>query len=163
MSDEFVVVPVPGKMYTHVQTIYNMMVNNSTTGTNGYKVWEGKTTDLLIEAQLGTNYYTKIFTFFKNSGCLTQLRRGGGQGKSVWQINYPPTVELYNKYNPDKQSTEKQRELSAIAKILKELDELKAGYYELVKVSMQLQQRVSELERANKDDGIDVRDSETVS
>lgn len=127
MSTSDVLAPA---MFEHCQTIYNLMVDDSTEEavqvpdhvlpglqdpeedveleTVTRRVWEGRTTGLFQKAELPTPYYTKVIQNLKRMGCIEQLRRGGGAALSKWALCHDPSEELWtNSEAPEHHSSTK--------------------------------------------------------
>lgn len=65
-------------------------------------VYEGALTALVTQQlHLSIPYYTHVTRALKAMGCIKQLRRGGGQGLSQWQLLQEPTEELFQQINPE--------------------------------------------------------------
>src|SRR5262245_43235312 len=60
-------------------------------------VWEGFLTRLVNdELKLSVPYYTMIKNQLLAMGCMRQLRRGGGNSMSQWELIKKPTLALWN-------------------------------------------------------------------
>jgi hypothetical protein len=58
-------------------------------------VYEGHLTRLFSELGIANPYYTSIMKALKDTGCVEQLRRGGGSAKSQWVLISRPTVDQF--------------------------------------------------------------------
>jgi len=58
-------------------------------------VYEGHLTRLFTELRLSVPYYSSVTKELKRMGCIRQLRRGGGNSPSQWELIQEPTEELY--------------------------------------------------------------------
>lgn len=83
------------KLFKHAVAVYNLMAERADSK-NGDLIFEGRTTEILKDLELGTNQYTPIFRYLKGSGCVLQLRRGGGGNTSAFQLNHPPEIETFD-------------------------------------------------------------------
>lgn len=87
-------------MFDHSVAVYNeMRANAKPVGVEGegrMLVWEGFLTKLTKRLGLSTPYYTMVRRELIRMGCIRQLRRGGGNSASQWELVKKPTQELYN-------------------------------------------------------------------
>jgi len=59
-------------------------------------VYEGFLTKLVTEElHLSVPYYTSVMRKLVSMGCVVQLKRGGGNAKSQWELRVQPTEELF--------------------------------------------------------------------
>ena len=64
-------------------------------------VWEGHLTKLITsQLNYSTPFYTSITQGLKRMGCIRQLRRGGGNSESQWEIICEPSEEAFWKAHP---------------------------------------------------------------
>jgi hypothetical protein len=104
VSDEEQDVPLPA-VFEHAVTVYRRMeseaelVNYGETGDGGADikrlVWEGHLTKLFSSLHFSVPYYTSVTRELKRMGCISQIRRGGGNAASKWQLHHEPTEELF--------------------------------------------------------------------
>lgn len=107
----------PITLYLHCKKAYDVMFANSrevfpdaTTDEfnkaivpDSMIVWEGMLTRLItLDLSLSIPYYTSITRALKNMGCIRQLRRGGGNSPSQWELITEPTEEKFNSVRPKK-------------------------------------------------------------
>jgi hypothetical protein len=76
-------------MYEHCVNVYARMSEEAISD-GSVLIWEGHTTALFRGLELSTPYYTTVMRHLKNMGCLAQIRRGGGNARSKWQLNHEP-------------------------------------------------------------------------
>lgn len=61
-------------------------------------VYEGFLTQLITgRLNLSVPYYTSVRKSLIRMGCVRQLRRGGGNSPSQWEMIYEPTLEAFLK------------------------------------------------------------------
>src|SRR5947207_2735468 len=84
-------------LFGHCVAVYAAM-EKSARRAGGMVVYEGMLTRLMAgpPLMLSTPYYTKIRRELLRMGCIRQLKRGGGNSASQWELCTPPTEELYN-------------------------------------------------------------------
>lgn len=86
-------------MYDHCVNVYNLMHKTATLKEEGevrFLVWEGFFTRLIQnDLGLAVPYYTAIRAHLIRMGCVRQLRRGGGNAKSQWEVIKAPTKEAF--------------------------------------------------------------------
>lgn len=58
-------------------------------------VWEGHLTKLITGLNLSVPYYTSVTRELKRMGCIRQMRRGGGNATSQWELLREPSEELW--------------------------------------------------------------------
>jgi hypothetical protein len=84
-------------MFEHCVRVYAKMNSEAIEiGEQGELVWEGHTTALFRELELSSPYYTSVMKMLKGMGCVVQIRRGGGNSVSRWQLNYEPDEAAFN-------------------------------------------------------------------
>jgi hypothetical protein len=116
-------VPVPSEpmdddettpaLFHHCVTVYNAMFKESkpvipmrTQGSldeledepgeaDAILVYEGHLTRLFQQLHLSVPYYTSVTQKLKSMGCIAQLRRGGGNAPSQWQMICEPDEETF--------------------------------------------------------------------
>ena len=102
MSDQ----QVMPALFHHCETVYRNMYDKSEAhradGDDGVliRVWEGFTTHLFVDLNLAVPYFTSVLKALKEMGCLRQLRRGGGNAPSQWELIAEPTAEKYEERFP---------------------------------------------------------------
>lgn len=75
-------------------------------------VWEGMLTRLITgDLNLSVPYYSSITKSLKNMGCIRQLRRGGGNSPSQWELITEPTEEMFNSITPKKETKPNKHEM----------------------------------------------------
>jgi hypothetical protein len=62
----------------------------------GYMIWTGHLTQLFARLGMSTPLYTGVMQTLKKMGCAEQLKRGGGNAKSVWRLVRKPEEEVFN-------------------------------------------------------------------
>lgn len=92
----------PAALLGHCTSVYNEMTVQAhvvTAENVQLLVYEGKLTELVtVHVGLSVPYYTKVTQALKGMGCAKQLRRGGGNSPSQWQLIRPPSLGLYLKW-----------------------------------------------------------------
>lgn len=96
-------------IYEHACNVYRLMESTArliTMEARGLQeemlVWEGHLTKLITgePLHLSVPYYTAVTRELKRMGCIRQLRRGGGNAPSQWQLLTEPTEQLFrNEYD----------------------------------------------------------------
>jgi hypothetical protein len=66
-------------------------------------VYEGFLTRLVQQVGLSVPYYSAIRGKLMAMGCIRQLRRGGGNSPSQWELVKPPTMALWDQM-PDEET-----------------------------------------------------------
>lgn len=114
------------RLYSHALRVYKYMEQRASKVT-GALIFEGKTTEILTEAGLSNNYYTPIFRYLKGGGYITQIRRGGGQGLSVFQLNGEPEPTNYMKdmRRSDAGRSSSDRALTKVSELVHEIENIK--------------------------------------
>lgn len=85
-------------VYGHCENVYKAMLKESHTITHGGEtavVYEGFLTRLFNDLGLSMPHYSSVMTELKRMGCVEQIKRGGGGGKSQWRMLHAPTVEEF--------------------------------------------------------------------
>jgi hypothetical protein len=99
MSSSTEEVTVPALFHHCLQTYEAMLDTAKRVKLDGQVnaiVYEGYLTTLIKEElNLSTPLYTHITRALKKMGCIRQLRRGGGNSKSQWELVKTPTQELF--------------------------------------------------------------------
>jgi hypothetical protein len=91
--------PITAGFYPKTQRVYNAMDDAASDGFyegRPARIWWGYTTHVFYSLGLPMGYYTPVFDLLRCMGCLVQLQRGGGRGKSQWALVQPPTQELFD-------------------------------------------------------------------
>lgn len=95
----------PVAVFRHAVTVYEEMEAQAKGVTSeGLEmlVYEGKLVELVTDTcKLSVPYYTKVTQALKGMGCCRQLRRGGGNSPSQWELIQSPTHELFEAYTSD--------------------------------------------------------------
>jgi hypothetical protein len=101
VSDQEMEAPVA--LFRHSLTVYKEMEAQAApidVEDRQMLVYEGKLVELVTETcKLSVPYYTKVTQALKGMGCARQLRRGGGNSFSQWELLQEPTLELFEEYN----------------------------------------------------------------
>jgi len=63
-------------------------------------VYEGFLTQLFKDLRLSVPYFTSVTQELKRMGSIRQLRRGGGQAPSQWELVKAPSEELWRESEP---------------------------------------------------------------
>jgi len=83
----------------HCQNVYTTMRESAeefkADGSVPIIVWEGYFTALMRDLNLAVPYYSMVKNLLEKMGCIRQLRRGGGNAKSQWELLKPPTLGLW--------------------------------------------------------------------
>lgn len=89
-------------VYQHCVTVYKEMESQARQELLGDPpdqqsalVYEGHLTKLFASLQMATPYYTSIMKHLRRMGCVEQIRRGGGNSPSRWQLAHAPTEDLF--------------------------------------------------------------------
>ena len=89
-------------LFVHCRKIWARMAELSeTVDVEGHptSVYRGHLTKLVIKEQgLSVPYYTQVMQALKAMGCVRQLRRGGGNAKSIWELKAEPTEERWKRF-----------------------------------------------------------------
>lgn len=113
----------PPALFDHCVNTYKAMLDSAksvTTGDDGEDVelsddrlpnsiivYEGFLTHLVtVELRLSVPYYTSIRKKLMEMGCIRQLKRGGGNSPSQWELIFEPTLEAFTKATPKKTPTQ---------------------------------------------------------
>lgn len=101
-------------MYDHCMATYEKMKSTveivEVEGTR-IAVWEGFLTRLIqSDLQLAVPYYSAIRGHLIRMGCIKQLRRGGGNSKSQWELIRPPSKELFDSAQATGNQRQRQKE-----------------------------------------------------
>lgn len=92
----------PAAVFRHSETVYNEMAAQASVieaEDVAMLVYEGKLVELVTETcKLSVPYYTKVTQALRGMGCARQLRRGGGNSPSQWELIEAPTIEKYEEY-----------------------------------------------------------------
>jgi hypothetical protein len=93
----------PVALFRHTVAVYEEMASQGKIVTvdadSNMLVYEGKLVELVTETcGLSVPYYTKVTQALKGMGCARQLRRGGGNSLSQWELIREPTLELFEEY-----------------------------------------------------------------
>ena len=89
--------PLP-VLYDHCLKVYEEMEGRSeliTSEEHEMVVYEGHLTTLFRDLRMSIPYYTHVTRELKRMGCIVQLRRGGGNAPSQWELRTAPTATLY--------------------------------------------------------------------
>jgi len=66
-------------------------------------VYEGFLTQLVTgQLSLSTPYYTHVMAALKRMSCVRQLKRGGGNAPSQWELIRQPTLKAFLEAQPKK-------------------------------------------------------------
>lgn len=77
-------------------------------------IYEGRTTELTVDAKVPPSYYGKVFRVLEGSGAAEQVQRGGGSALSKWRI-LNPEADLAE---PEKEAKTRRRDHDARLKDL---------------------------------------------
>lgn len=97
--DEDVKTPV---LYDHCCTVYKAMLDAASPRhadddpKDVMMVYEGHLTRLFTELRLSVPYYTTVMGALQRMGCVRQLRRGGGNAMSQWELVREPSEEGFH-------------------------------------------------------------------
>jgi len=106
MREEQQVMPA---LYLHCETVYRAMQNlakvERADGDSAISmmVYTGFTTHLFEQLSLSVPYFTSVMSALKRMGCVRQLRRGGGNSPSQWELIREPSREAFLDYMPRRQ------------------------------------------------------------
>jgi len=95
------------KLYTQCVAVYEQMAENSQESAHG-QIWTGSLTTMVTDLGYSAGVYTKVSTRLRSMGCATMIQRGAGPIESVWQLNFPPTFDIYEQNK--KEIAEKRKE-----------------------------------------------------
>jgi hypothetical protein len=89
-------------MYDHSKRVYMKMLEEAkmeeVAGESGEPMvlWTGHLTHLIKDKlNYSTPYYSSITQNLKRMGCIKQIRRGGGNAPSVWELLKEPSEDLF--------------------------------------------------------------------
>ena len=93
----------PAALFRHCVAVYGEMEAQGRSvrvdADNSMLVYEGKLVELVTgTCKLSVPYYTKVTQALKGMGCARQLRRGGGNSLSQWELIREPTLEIFEEY-----------------------------------------------------------------
>jgi hypothetical protein len=138
----------PPALYDHCVTVYRAMLGEAKTvvqlshdtdeeiqlsddpTTGSIVVYEGFLTRLVtVKLNLSVPYYTSVRKALINMGCIRQLKRGGGNSPSQWEMIQEPTLEAFNssdtkagKSGADKHSAA-QQQIADLSRRLSDLEQ----------------------------------------
>ena len=105
---------------------------------NKMVVYEGFLTSLITgKLNLSVPYYTSVMKALKRMGCVRQLRRGGGNSASQWELITEPTIEAFENQREIKPKQPTQLEVAneqilALSSRLSALEEWQEGVNEFL-------------------------------
>lgn len=113
-------------LYHHCAKVFQALKDNAKVhqeddgegGVVNILVWEGFLTKMFGDLDLSVPYYTKCTQALKNMGCIRQLRRGGGNSPSQWEIIQSPTPALFDAEVPRKRRRNRTEALEDMVKDL---------------------------------------------
>jgi hypothetical protein len=85
-------------MFMHCEAVYDKMRAEAREVFEDdvpFVVWEGYLTKLVKSLNMPSPYYSAIRNALTDMGCIKQLRRGGGNSKSQWEMIKPPVLDAY--------------------------------------------------------------------
>jgi len=93
----------PPALYIHCVRTYNKMLERATDQIVSpiepdlhMIIYEGFFVRLVAELGLSTPYFTFCRQALIDMGCIRQIKRGGGTGRSQWELIKAPTLELFD-------------------------------------------------------------------
>lgn len=93
----------------HCKAVYDTMFQRATrvfAEGEPMVLYEGKLTELITkDCNLSMPYYTSVTKALVAMACARQLRRGGGNSLSQWELIQEPTLELFQSMPAQMQST----------------------------------------------------------
>jgi hypothetical protein len=93
-------------VFGHSKVVYEEMFKRASmtpvANDNPMMVYEGMLTTLFDELHLSVPFYTSVMGCLKRMGCVRQLRRGGGNSPSQWELITSPTEELFWRTKADR-------------------------------------------------------------
>jgi hypothetical protein len=108
----------PVAVFRHSLTVYREMEQQGKVvkvEDTSMLVYEGKLVELVTDTcDLSIPYYTKVTKALKGMGCARQLRRGGGNSPSQWELITEPTPELFDLYINDVPVEEEPEEVASM-------------------------------------------------
>jgi hypothetical protein len=121
---------LPTKTFRHSVAIYEALEELATNATEGF-IFEGSLRSVVSSVDsVPDDYYQRARDLLGKLGCIRYLRTGRGKQPSIIQLNYKPTVELYNEYiisshKPKKMGTSELIN-GRITDLLRRMDRLEA-------------------------------------
>jgi len=92
----------PVAVFRHSLTVYEEMLSQATrveVEGRAMMVYEGKLVELVTDTcGLAVPYYSKVTQALRGMGCCAQLRRGGGNTPSQWEVIRQPQPDLYERW-----------------------------------------------------------------
>src|SRR5690349_17646501 len=138
-------------MFDHCQRVYQVMSNEAQVKEveGGVKmgVWEGFLTRLIQERLgLAVPYYSSIRGHLTRMNCIRQMRRGGGNSPSQWEMLKPPTKELFANAEATGNVRQRQREshTQQIADLTRRVSKLEKNEQTLISTIVELQRTLEE-------------------
>lgn len=98
------------------------------------KVFHGSTTGILDDLEINRGYYSRIFSQLKAGGCIEQLRRGGGNGASMWIIRRPPSAETTRKATINIAHASGDAKMVANAELVRRIEEIDTKLFALATI-----------------------------
>lgn len=150
----------PSALYRHCVSTYDLMyVESSEDEANGrhFRVWEGKISSLFSGLKISQSYYGRIFTTLEELGCLTKLRTGTREWKTLYALHYHPTYVEWPE-GAEKRPTGRRRGTGSSSKldvISQRLDDLvtQLSGIDIVTVLSDFEERLLRLEKAKEGSG----------
>lgn len=112
----------PPALFIHCVRTYNKMLERATNSiispvepNNDMIIYEGFFVRLVAELGLSTPYFSYCRQALIDMGCIRQIKRGGGTGKSQWELIRVPTEELFDMATPRDPNVEKKQRGGEIA------------------------------------------------
>lgn len=110
-------------MYEHCCRTYSMMLSESTK-VGHVVVYEGYLTRLITQkVMLSVPYYGKIRTLLLEMGCVRQLKRGGGNSPSQWELITEPTEELFRKAHANNEAPQGETKIGKLSNRVTEAEQ----------------------------------------
>lgn len=106
MTEETQTQTPPGATYHHCKMVFeemNRLAKDHEENEVTMRVYEGFLTKLFEDLGLSVPYYSKCTTALKQMGCIRQLRRGGGNSPSQWELLKEPTEQAYTTSVPKRE------------------------------------------------------------
>lgn len=141
-------------LYRHCISAYDLMyVESSEDEANGkhFRVWEGSVSGLFKGLRISQSYYRKVFDTLETLGCVTRLRTGTREWKTLYALHYHPTHVEWPE-GAERQPTGRRRGTGTSSKVdvlrqqLNDLDARLSGV-DIVAVLADFEERLLRLEK----------------
>lgn len=100
----------PPSLYYNATSMYDKMFESAIVENNGAVVYTGFLTELVTkQLNLSIPNFTHCRKILMQMGCIRQIKRGGGSGRSIWELIKAPTEEAFWKVKGENPSERQVR------------------------------------------------------